>query len=86
MSNAREEILRLATDRLRNKAESVMFNINMILSNPEGCDNQVGKVSELIVELTVTESAMRHSQDLLTQCLALKLKELEVQIKETKQP
>ena len=44
MSNAREEILRLSTERLKNKVETVMFSINIILSNPDNCDNQIGKV------------------------------------------
>ena len=76
MSSAREEILKLSTDRLRNKVESIMFSINMILSNPEKSDNQVDKVSELLIELSVAELAMKHGQNLLVQCLEQKLLEI----------
>ena len=76
MSNAREEILSLSTDRLRNKVESIMFSINMILSNPDKCDNQIGKMSELLVELAVTESALKHAQGLLAQCIEIRISEL----------
>jgi hypothetical protein len=77
MNSAREEVLKLSNDRLRNKVESIMFSINMILSNPEKEDNQVGRMSELLVELSIAEAAMKNCQILLTQCLELRLRELE---------
>ncbi len=86
MNSAREEILKLSTERLRNKVESIMFNINIILSSPESCDNQVGKISELIIELAVAESAMKISQGLLTQVLTSKLQELESLIENPTKP
>ena len=77
MNSAREEILKLSNDRLRNKVESIMFNVNMILSNPEKGDNHVDKMTELLIELSVAELAMKNSQALLTQCLEQRLAELE---------
>jgi len=85
MSNAREEILRLSTERLKNKVETVMFSINIILSNPDNCDNQIGKVSELLIELAITESAMKHSQGLLNQSIALRLQAIEPQLESSKE-
>ena len=81
MNNAREEILKLSTDRLRNKVESIMLEINLILSNPTGQDNQVGRISELLIEASVAELAMKHSQVLLNQCLDLRLKEIAATMK-----
>lgn len=84
MNSASEEILRLSTERLKNKVESIMFNINIILSNPDKHSNQVEKVSELLIELALAESAMKHSQALFTQCLEIRLKELSSQIEQNK--
>jgi hypothetical protein len=86
MSSAREEILRISIDKLRNKIESTMFSINIILSHPDNCDKQVDKISELLVELSVAELSMKHGQSLLTQCLEQRLREIEAQTQETKQP
>lgn len=78
MNTAREEILKLSNERLRNKVESIMFNVNMILSNPEKSDNHVDKMTELLIEMSIAEVAMKHGQNLLTQCLEQRLRELEL--------
>ncbi len=74
---AREEILRLSGERLKNKVDSIMFSINMILSNPDKTENQVDRMTELLTELSVVESAFQHSKNLLTQSLAQRISELE---------
>ena len=74
---AREEILRLSGERLKNKVDSIMFSINMILSNPDKTENQVDRMTELLTELAVVESAFQHSKNLLTQSLAQRISKLE---------
>lgn len=74
---AREEILRLSGERLKNKVDSIMFSINMILSNPDKTENQVDRMTELLIELAVAESAFQHSKNLLSQSLAQRISELE---------
>lgn len=86
MSSAREEILRLSIDKLRNRTESIMFNINIILSHPDKSNNHVDNITDLLIELSTTEGAMKHAQNLMNQCLELRLQELESQMKEIKQP
>ena len=74
---AREEILRLSGERLKNKVDSIMFSINMILSNPDKTENQVDRMTELLTELSLVESAFQHSKNLLAQSLAQRISELE---------
>ncbi len=80
---AREEILRLSGERLKNKVDSIMFSINMILSNPDKTENQVDRMTELLTELSVAESAFQHSKNLLSQSLAQRISELESLQKES---
>ncbi len=80
---AREEILRLSGERLKNKVDSIMFSINMILSNPDKTENQVDRMTELLTELSVVESAFQHSKNLLSQSLAQRISELESLQKES---
>jgi hypothetical protein len=80
---AREEILRLSGERLKNKVDSIMFSINMILSNPDKTENQVDRMTELLTELSIVESAFQHSKNLLSQSLAQRISELESLQKET---
>jgi len=80
---AREEILRLSGERLKNKVDSIMFSINMILSNPDKTENQVDRMAELLTELSVAESAFQHSKNLLSQSLAQRISELESLQKES---
>lgn len=76
-SNAREELLRLTSERLLNKVKSTMYSINLILSHPEKYNAPVDAVTELLLELGAAESALNHSNSLLSQCLALKLQNLQ---------
>lgn len=71
MNSAREEILKLTADRLQNKVESIMLDINIILSNPESSGNTVGKLSELMVDLAIAESALAHAKHFYAQSLGL---------------
>lgn len=68
MSNAREEMLKLTVERLENKSKSVMLDINIILSNPESSGNTVGKLSELMIELAISENALTHAKNFYAQC------------------
>ena len=54
-----------------------MFSINMILSNPDKTENQVDRMTELLTELSLVESAFQHSKNLLAQSLAQRISELE---------
>lgn len=83
-NTAREEILRLSGERLQNKVDSIMFSINMILSNPDKTENQVDKMTELLTELAIAESAFQHSKNFLTQSLSQRIRELEHIQKEPK--
>lgn len=77
MTNAREEILKLTAERLQNKVESIMLGVNILLSNPERAGvNIVDEMEKMMIELATTESALNHTRNLYSQCLALKLKEL----------
>jgi hypothetical protein len=76
MSNPREEILKLASERLQNKVESIMLGVNILLSNPEKSNNVVDDIVKMMDDLAITESALNHARNLYTQCVALKLKEM----------
>jgi hypothetical protein len=83
-NSAREEILRLSIERLNNKVESIMFSINIILSNPDKAEKPVDKVTELLIEFSVAENALVHAKSLLTQSLEQKMRELESLHKDNK--
>lgn len=76
----REEILRVSIERLQNKVESIMLTVNIILSNPEktNCD-VVGRVTELMVELSTVDGALNHAKILYNQCIALDERIREIQ-------
>ena len=71
MSNLKQEILRLAVDRLQNKVESIMLSINAILSEPTGVNNVVDKVVNELETLALAESALNHSKSLYGQSISL---------------
>jgi len=83
-NSAREEILRLSIERLNNKVESIMFSINIILSNPDKAEKPVDKMTELLIEFSVAENALVHAKSLLTQSLEQKMRELESLQKDNK--
>lgn len=75
-NSAREELLRLSSEKLLNKVKSTMYSINLLLSHPERSSYQVDTLVDLLKELAIHESALNHSNSLLSQCLALKLQDL----------
>lgn len=77
MTSAREEILKLTSDRLQNKVESIMLGVNILLSNPESTSaNIVDEMEKMMRELAIAESALNHARNLYSQCIALRLKEI----------
>jgi len=74
MLNQNEEILRLTSERLQNKVESIMLGINILLSNPESSTgNVVDAMEDKIRELAIVESSLNHAKNLLGQCELMRL-------------
>lgn len=73
MGNMREEILKSVLIQLQAKSESIMLEINILLSKPEGVENITDKISMLMTKLSANENSITQTHSLLSQSISQRI-------------
>ena len=80
-----EDILSVAVSQLKVKVDSIMLEINGIISSATYIENAADKVASKIIELSIANQAHIEATSLFAQALAQKLIALGPQTKKSEQ-